>query len=63
MINPHRAEFITIKKTEYESLKRTQFQMQCLESGGVDNWEWYSESLQPFYKKFYPEDYEDAHSS
>lgn len=23
---------------------------QCLESGGVDNWSWYSESLQEYYK-------------
>jgi hypothetical protein len=30
----------------------------ALEAGGVDNWDWYSESLKPWYKEYYPEDLE-----
>lgn len=29
---------------------------QCLEAGGVDNWDWYSESLQPYWEKQDAED-------
>lgn len=41
-----KAETITISLEEYESLKDDSFKLSCLEAGGVDNWEWYSESLQ-----------------
>lgn len=60
MRNPHSPDNITITKKEYESLKQDEFKLQCLEDGGVDNWTWYSESLQPFFRKYYPEDYDDA---
>jgi hypothetical protein len=36
-------KFIT--KSEHESLLATQKKMAALEKGGVDNWEWYDESL------------------
>jgi len=36
---------ITITLAEYNSLKDAYFKLSCLEIGGVDNWEWYSESL------------------
>jgi hypothetical protein len=42
-----------------EPLERDAYKLQCLEAGGVDNWEWYSDSLRPFFKKYCPEDYED----
>lgn len=38
-------ETVTIKKTEYDFLLKANHMLECLESGGVDNWEWYSESL------------------
>lgn len=38
-------ETVTITKEEYESLKDQAFQLSCLEAGGVDNWEYYSDSL------------------
>ena len=37
-------KFIT--KSEYESLLETQKKMTALERGGVDNWEWYEDSLE-----------------
>lgn len=33
-------------------LEKSNFFIQCLEAGGVDNWEWYSESLQPYWEKY-----------
>lgn len=38
-------EYVTIPKKEYESLKDDLLWRQCLESGGVDNWSYYSDSL------------------
>lgn len=38
-------ELIKITKREYEALKRDQAVLRALEAGGVNNWEWYSESL------------------
>jgi hypothetical protein len=38
-------ETVTISKSFYESLLRTEKELLALEAGGVDNWEWYSESL------------------
>lgn len=39
-------EYVTITKQEYDSLVNDKRWRLALESGGVDNWEWYSESLQ-----------------
>jgi len=39
-------EMVTITKEEYDSLLDDQLWRICLEAGGVDNWDWYSESLQ-----------------
>ena len=33
-------------------LEKADFFIACLESGGVDNWEWYSESLQEYWEKY-----------
>lgn len=60
MRNPHRDDVVVIPKAKYDSLVKSRDMLQALEAGGVDNWKWYSESLQPFYKKYYPEDYDDA---
>ena len=38
----------TITSERLQELEDIEFQMQCLENGGVDNWEWYSESLIPW---------------
>jgi hypothetical protein len=37
---------VTITTKEYESLLEDQKILQALYDGGVDNWEWYSESLE-----------------
>lgn len=39
-------EKVTISKKEYESLLDDEKKLRALEAGGVDNWEWYSESLE-----------------
>ncbi len=38
---------ITISKKEYFDLRLASAKLLMLESGGVDNWEWYGESLFP----------------
>jgi hypothetical protein len=39
-------ETVTISKKQYESLLDDSKWRLALERGGVDNWEWYYESLQ-----------------
>jgi hypothetical protein len=34
-------ETITITKAEYNRLIRADLFLECLNAGGVDNWEWY----------------------
>jgi len=40
---------VEITKKEYESLLRDSAILRALESGGVDNWEWYDEALSSFF--------------
>ena len=40
-------EQITITKREYLNLLKRDAKLGFLEAGGVDNWEWYGESLNP----------------
>lgn len=40
-----------ITETRLAELLRTERKMQALETGGVDNWEWYGESLKDFHKE------------
>lgn len=42
---------ITITLKEYRELLKDSRKLAALEAGGVDNWEWYSESLEEFYKE------------
>lgn len=42
---------ITIPIERYNKLVRAEKMLSALEAGGVDNWEWYSESLQEFFKE------------
>jgi len=51
-------EQVLISKKEYYQLKCAQNELMLLESGGVDNWEWYSESLHPKGEESYS-DYND----
>lgn len=40
-------EMITITRKEYFQLRCDSEKLSMLEAGGVDNWEWYGESLNP----------------
>lgn len=44
-------EKVTITKAEYNNLLDRDRKLTALENGGVDNWAWYSESLQDYYMK------------
>lgn len=39
-------ELMTISLKRYRELLDSEKKLNALEAGGVDNWEWYSESLQ-----------------
>jgi hypothetical protein len=39
---------VQIEKTRLEQLEDAEFKLNCLERGGVDNWEWYGESLNEY---------------
>lgn len=41
-------ETITITKAEYDRLIRAELFLECLNAGGVDNWEWYGEACQEY---------------
>ena len=42
---------VEITKKEYESLLRDRKILCALESGGVNNWEWYDESMASFWEE------------
>lgn len=42
---------ITISLEEYAELQRDSRMLAALQAGGVDNWEWYDESLASFYEE------------
>jgi|GEM_PF-3326977 len=42
-------KLVTITKEAHERLLRQSEKLSALEAGGVDNWEWYYESLRGFY--------------
>lgn len=43
----NKSDTVTISKDEYFRLLVADAKMDLLEAGGVDNWEWYGESLNP----------------
>lgn len=38
-------EYVTITRESYDDLTRAYAELKALHAGGVDSWEWYSESL------------------
>lgn len=42
---------IKISAKRLKELERAQAKLNALEAGGVDNWEWYSESLKDWFKE------------
>jgi hypothetical protein len=43
---------VNINKDELGDLRKDSFKLQCLDAGGVDNWEWYDESLKEFRNRY-----------
>jgi hypothetical protein len=41
-----------ISVAELQELRKRDFKLTCLENGGVDNWEWYDESLSEYFKRY-----------
>lgn len=53
---------VTISKDEYVELLRESIILTALESGGVDNWDWYGASIHDFVKdsvQYYMDKYEE----
>ena len=44
-MNQDEDTMILVSAKRYEELLKTEKELAALEAGGVDNWEWYSESL------------------
>ena len=42
---------VEISEERLADLERTERKMEALEAGGVDNWEWYGESLKDFWEE------------
>jgi len=51
---------VTMPREMYESLYRASVKLRCLENGGVDNWKFYGEAMQPFYKIYEPDEEEEG---
>lgn len=45
------SEKVQIDKSELDKLRDAQAKLEALEAGGVDNWEWYDESLKAYHAK------------
>ncbi len=54
------SENIQISKKELDELRDAQAKLEALEAGGVDNWEWYDESLKAYHAQKALED--DIHA-
>ena len=42
-------EYTIVKKSDYEDLLDNQLFLNCLESSGVDNWEWYDKAMNEYH--------------
>ena len=49
MTNEQNNETVTISRKEYDELVDRDNMLTALENGGVDNWTWYSESLEEYW--------------
>lgn len=52
---------ITISKEDYAMLKVKSHKLEALEIGGVDNWEYYSESLSDYLESLGVEDFDELY--
>ena len=46
--NENSEEYTIVTKSDYEDLLDDQLFLNCLESSGVDNWEWYDEAMNEY---------------
>lgn len=55
---PDGTKTVEIPEAEYQQLKKDQDKLECLLAGGVDNWDFYSDSLKDggYYERWYPND-------
>lgn len=44
---------VTISENELRYLVRCRCELEALQSGGVDNWSWYSESIDNYVKDYF----------
>lgn len=51
------AKNIILTETEFKNIYRSYLKYLALQSGGVDNWEWYGESLNNFLRDCYFENH------
>jgi hypothetical protein len=47
---------VTISESRLRELEKAEAMLQALEAGGVDNWQWYEDSLEEYWEKWEPED-------
>lgn len=45
-------KMVEITEERLKELEKRDEKLSALESGGVDNWEWYEDSLEEFWKKY-----------
>lgn len=43
---------VMVDREELGQLRKDSFKLTCLENGGVDNWEWYCDSLKDYYERY-----------
>lgn len=46
-----KTENVTITQERYMQLMKAELMLQCLESGGVDDWQWHDEAVIDYYKQ------------
>ncbi|MFW9873276.1 MAG: hypothetical protein ACFFG0_09255 [Candidatus Thorarchaeota archaeon] len=54
-MNEDELDTVTISVKEYNYLWSRDRVLQALEAGGVDNWEWYSDSINKWYPEYFDE--------
>jgi len=49
-------EMVEITAARLKSLEHSERILEALEAGGVDNWEWYSDSINMYYPECWADD-------
>lgn len=56
-------DYVQLTREEYDHLCDREEKLSALEAGGVDNWEWYDESLSDYYANQEDERNDDGNES